>query len=157
MKTLMKRYIGRILFLTVLTGLFVVVLNGELRSQIRGALRPNYRVILAVATADLNGRGSANQILKIKTQDGLFLEVYGTRKDAKHGDQTELLASVKLPDKKDGYFTFNGQVTNLAIDDLNGDKNLEILATTFDNNLVAHINAYRFLPGQKQLELVKLN
>ena len=83
------------------------------------------------------------------------MEVYGRQKLNKLAIPT-LIASTKLPDKKDGYFTFNGDVTNLAVDDIDNDKKSEILATTFDNDLVAHLNVYRYVPGQKELELVHL-
>jgi hypothetical protein len=142
-----------------LAAMFTIVLNTDLRSSIRGVIAPKYRVILAVAQADLDGSGEKLQILKVKTHEGLFLEVYGLKTIAPNSTvtQPDLLASIKLPDKKDGYFTFNSQVTNLAIDDINGDKSKEILATSFDDNLVAHLNVYRFVRGQKQLESVSLN
>lgn len=135
-----------------LTCLFMVVLDPNIRSNMRSMIRPHYRVILAIAQADLDNSGQKFQILKIKTDEGLYLEVYGQ----KNGFQ-QLVSSVKLPDKKDGYFTFNGQVTNLAIDDVNGDNRREILATSFDNDLVAHLNVYRYIPGRNVLELVTLN
>jgi hypothetical protein len=156
MKSFLKENLLKILSTICLTGFFVVVLDTNLRSSIRSVLRPEYRVILAVAQADLKGAGLPMQILKVKTHEGLFLEVY-SNKDEKSGINQELLASVRLPDKKDGYFTFNGQVTNLAIDDIDNDNQPEILATSFDNDLVAHLNVYRFVPGRKELELVRLN
>jgi hypothetical protein len=139
---------GRIFSVILLASFFVVVLDTNLRSQVRSVFRPQYRVILAIASADLLNTGKNLQILKVKTDEGLFLEVY---------DPTKMISSVKLPDKKDGYFTFNGTVTNLAIDDIDDDRKLEILATSFDNDLVAHLNVYRYVPGNKELELVKLN
>jgi hypothetical protein len=139
--------------------LITAVLNSDIRNAIRGVLTPRYRVILAVAQADLDGSGERLQVLKVKTQDGLFLEVYGNKKLSPELNITQpiLLASIQMPDKKDGYFTFNGEVTNLAIDDINSDRNLEILATSFDDNLVAHLNVYRFVRGQPNLEVVKVN
>jgi hypothetical protein len=151
-----KEAITRALAVLFLIALFIVVLDSDLRSNVRSLMRPSYRVILAVATADLTGPGSRNQVLKVKTGDGLFVEVYGM-KSGKFGPQQQLLASAKLPDKKDGYFTFNGEVTNLAVDDVDNDKKLEILATSFDNDLVAHLNVYRFDPNDTELELVHLN
>ncbi|MDZ4677034.1 MAG: hypothetical protein SGI74_05940 [Oligoflexia bacterium] len=139
---------GRLLSVILLASFFVVVLDSDLRSQARSVFRPQYRVILAVASADLINDGKSLQILKVKTDEGLFLEVY---------DPQKMLSSIRLPDKKDGYFTFNGSVTNLAIDDIDNDNKLEILATSFDSDLVAHLNVYRYVPGNKELELVKIN
>lgn len=157
MKSTIKHHVLRALGILVIAGMLVVALNNDLRSNIRTALIPDYRVILAVAQADLTGSGSSQQVLKVKTHDGIYIEVYGTKKDGLLGTHQELLASTKLPDKKDGYFTFNGEVTNLAIDILDKDKQPKILATTFDNDLVAHLNVYRFISGQHELELVHLN
>jgi hypothetical protein len=155
-KSFLRENLLKIFSTICLAGFFVVVLDSNLRSNIRSVLRPEYRVILAVASADLKGSGLPLQILKVKTQEGLFLEVY-SNKDEKEGINQELLASIQLPDKKDGYFTFNGQVTNLAIDDIDNDNQPEILATSFDSDLVAHLNVYRYVPGSKVLELVRLN
>lgn len=139
------------LFTAVLSATFVAVLNTEIKSSIRNYFIPPYRVILAVASADIDGTGKGNQVLKVKTDQGLFIEVYGSA-----GKQQELLAMTKLPDKKDGYFTFAGKVTNLAIDDINGDGNPEILATSFDQDLVARLNVYRYLKADKSLTVVQL-
>src|SRR5256884_5377570 len=57
----------------------------------------------ALPISDLDNSGSKYQILKVKTNEGIFLEVYGKPKS---GSTPALLASTKLPDKKDGYFTF---------------------------------------------------
>ncbi|MCC6276871.1 MAG: hypothetical protein IT289_03020 [Oligoflexia bacterium] len=139
-------HIAAILFLSVL---FVSVLNPNIREAIRTQFTPkHHRTILAVATAPLDKSTKTLQILKVKTEVGLFIEVY---------DNQKLLSSAQLPDHRDGFFTFNGQVTNLAIDDVDNDKTNEILTTSFDQDLVAHLNIYRYNQGQKELELVRLN
>lgn len=148
-------YFFRALSILMLVGFFVVVLDSDLRSNVRSLIQPNYRVVLAVAMANLDNTDSKYQILKVKTNEGIFLEVYGKTKSPIGG--LNFLASTKLPDKKDGYFTFNGEVTNLAVDDIDNDKKQEILATTFDSDLVAHLNVYRYVPGDKELELVHLH
>ena len=153
---LIRENLLRIFSILTLAGLFVVALNTDLRSNVRSALIPNYRVILAVAQADLDGSGERRQVLKVKTHEGLFLEVYGVSNDKTSGTHQELLASTKLPDKKDGYFTLNGEVTNLAIDTIDDDKHPKILATSFDSDLVAHLNVYKYVTGQRELELVHL-
>lgn len=156
MKSWRERFsIGFVVF--ILAAFFLVAIDTDLRKQVRTFFHKPHRVILAVAKARLDGSGFEHHILKIRTNEGLFLEVYGLKSHPKIGFQNELLATVKLPDKRDGYFTFGGQVTNLAIDDVDNDQKPEILATSFDNDLVAHLNVYRYLPGNKELSLVKLN
>ena len=139
-----------------LTAFFlIVVLNPDLRNEANAMLAPQQRIILAVANASLDESGESLQILKIKTKDGIYVEVYGQEKQGSLSVQ-KLLSAAKLPDKKDGYFTFNNQITNLAIDDIDNDKQKEILVTSFDENLVAHLNVYKYIKGQKSLSLVKL-
>lgn len=135
--------------------LIFIVLSPELRIQARSLIVPKDRIILAVAKSVLLEAGEELQVLKVKTDEGLFIEVYG--QENKNNIVTQkLISSAQLPDKKDGYFTFNGQVTNLAIDDIDNDKTKEILVTSYDENLVAHLNVYKYVKGQKNLELVKL-
>jgi len=162
MKTeLIKKHIGTYLTKGLaalfLAGLFIIVLDSDIRSNVRSLIRPQYRVILAVAMADLEGSGVKDQVVKVKTSEGLFLEVYAPRSHGEFGLQQELIASAQLPDKKDGYFTFNGEVTNLAVDRVDNDRHPKILASSFDGDLVGHLNVYRYVQGKKELERVKLN
>jgi hypothetical protein len=147
----------RLFGVLLMSASLVIVLNSDLRGSVRSYFKPQYRVVLAVAMADLEGHGVRSQILKIKTNDGLFLEVYSPRAHGEFGIQQELVASTQLPDKKDGYFTFNEQVTNLAIDVLGREKAPTILASSFDGDLVGHLNVYRYVSGQRELERIKLD
>ncbi len=141
--------------LTFAFALIFIVINPEMRSHARSVFIPNTRVILALAKAPLDDSGEDLQILKVKNEQGLFIEVYGQEKI---GNMMfpKLLASAKMPDKKDGYFTYNGQVTNMAIDKINNDTQREILVTSYDENMVAHLNVYKYIKGQRDLTLVKL-
>jgi len=150
-------YLSKGLAALFLAALFIIVLDSDIRSNVRSLIRPNYRVILAVAMADLEGSGVKDQVVKVKTSEGLFLEVYAPRSHGEFGLQQELIASAQLPDKKDGYFTFNGEVTNLAVDRVDNDRHPKILASSFDGDLVGHLNVYRYVQGKKELERVKLN
>lgn len=116
--------------------LIVAAVHPELRSSVRGALLPEYRKVLSTARGDLMGNGTIFTVAKIKTRDSLSLEVYELLADG----GTRLTQRVILEDKRDGYFNFNGQATNLAIDDINQDGRPEILAPSFDQNLVGHLN-----------------
>ncbi|MBK9293789.1 MAG: hypothetical protein IPM57_04980 [Oligoflexia bacterium] len=125
-----------------------VLVTPQLRELAQSKIRKNERIILAVTNATLDESGKIYQIIKVKTTDGLYIEVFSAN---------VLIASAKLPDKKDGYFTYNGQATNLAVDDINNDSFKEILATSFDDNMVAHLNVYRLVKDQKTLEAIELN
>lgn len=118
----------------------LAALNGNIRQSLRDRFHLPYRKVLSTATGDITGEGQLIKVVKIKTQKGLFIEIYSV--DASH--QGPLVNRFRLPDTRDGYFHFRGQATNLALDDLDGDRVLEILAPSFDEELVAHLNIYKY-------------
>ena len=100
-------------------------------------------------TGDLLNNGKLLKVLKVRSAEGLAIEIYSTEKTT----GAPLLARVFLPDKSDGYFHFHGEATNLALEDLNGDRRLEILAPSFDTNMTAHLNVYTYNPITKSFEM----
>lgn len=130
--------IGLVVLVTIL------VLIPSVRERIRDGLLPGTREILAKAEGDLTGQGDWVSVVKVKTRSDLVLEVYSM--DAQKGE-TRMRARMVLPEKKDGYFQFHGQPTNLALVDLNGDGVLEIVAPTFDENLIPRLRVYRYDPA----------
>ena len=122
----------------VFTLMLVASLHPVARTSLRGILVPNQRVITSTLQADLMGDGTVFTIAKIKTRDSLLIEIYEALAEGK----TKLVEQIELPNQKDGYFNFNGQATNLAVDDINNDGRLEILAPSFDHNLTGHVNIY---------------
>lgn len=120
--------------------MLVLALHPDVRSEVRDSLIKDYRTVVSTVQADLTGQGMTFTVAKIKTRDALFLEIY-----EKLGDGTSrLVEKIEMPDKKDGFFSFNGQATNLAAEDIDGDGRPEILAPSFDHNLVGHINVYSY-------------
>jgi hypothetical protein len=137
---------------TILIAICAVMLISSLvpdvKSAIRGSVLHDFREVLSTAQGRIAGGSNEYTVAKVKTQNGLFLEIY---ENAEHGTQ-KLVETIALADKRDGYFNFNGQATNLAIDDIDGDGKLEILAPTFDQNLVGRLNVYNFDPSTKSSE-----
>lgn len=140
--------------LAVLVLLFAASLFSALhptaRYEIRGTLLKDYRSVVSSAYGDLLGNGSKFTVIKVKTRDSLLLEVY----QAVGNGTTQLVSRIDMTDKKDGYFNFNGQATNLAIDDIDGDGKPEIIAPSFDQNLVGHLNIYQYNEGSKGFERI---
>jgi hypothetical protein len=134
---------GRALLVTAFIFMFVAVLYPELRASIRETVVHDFRSITSTARGDLTGTGIEFTVAKVRTSEAFFLEIYEAQDD---GGQ-RLVERIELADKKDGYFNFNGQATNLAIDDIDGDGVKEILVPSFDHNLIGHLNIYRFDPG----------
>jgi hypothetical protein len=54
-------------------GISSFALHPGLKSQVKNLIMPPYRVVLSIAQADLAGKGVPQKILKVKTQDGLYL------------------------------------------------------------------------------------
>lgn len=113
------------------------------RELIRELIMMNSRIVLAKADADLTGKGTQVSIIKVQSADTLALEVFETNG---HGQKLQFRKRIILPEKKDAYFNFRGNTSNLVIADVDDDGILEIIAPTFDENLIPRLNVYKFDP-----------
>lgn len=130
-----------LILFSVLLGTTIVNLNDSFRERIREFIVQDQRKILAKAIGDLTGLNESFTVLKVKTQDSLSIEVYQNF----DGDQkTAFRARYILPEKRDGFFTYQGNATNLILMDVNADGSLEILTSTYDENLVPRMHVLRF-------------
>jgi hypothetical protein len=118
----------------------VSALHPVLRTQLRSVLASDYRTIVSAVDGDLDGSGHSFKVLKVKTRDHLFLEIY----DTIAAGSGHLVERIQLADNRDGYFNFNGHTTNLAIEDVDGSGNASIVAPSFDADLVGHLHIYTF-------------
>ncbi len=135
---------------TLCIAAMVVALHPALKNSVKTAFNSPYRKVLSVVNAKMDDNQRV-KVVKVLTHEGLYLEVYG-------GSQpytSPLIDRIKLPDHKDGYFLFRGHATNLAIDDVDGDKIPEIIAPSYDANLVAHLNVYRYNQDRKTFEPIR--
>ncbi|MDX9730159.1 MAG: hypothetical protein RBT63_00175 [Bdellovibrionales bacterium] len=140
---------------------FVAVIHPDIRSGVRNTLRADYRTVVSTARGDLNGTGSLFTVAKVKTRDNIYLEIFETVVSASESNTGEALGDnggsvestlrlverIELADTRDAFFNFNGangQATNLAIDDIDGDGRMEILAPTFDRNLVGRLHVFQY-------------
>lgn len=122
----------------------------KFREPVRDYFSPEHRVILAKVSGDLTGRGLKVSILKIKTRDSLALEIY----NEENPDDVTLMAKITLPERRDAYFQLRGNATNLGLSDVDGDSTLEILAPTFDEQMVARLNIYKYNAATKSFERI---
>ncbi len=145
----MKRWLLISLLLLCAAALLAAVLTPALRSRIQQKLtsKPN-REILATAEGDVLNNGTNARVIKFRSAEGIFVEIL---KIDERG-QSELVDRVLLPDKHDGLFNYQGHVTRLAIADVNEDGQMELLAPTFDNQLVPHLNVFRYNAGVGRFE-----
>ncbi len=117
-------------------------LHPETRNFVRSTLTPNadQRKVISTAQAHLAGDTRLFTVAKVKAGNVLALEIFENYGNG----QQKLVEKIQLSDSRDGYFDFNGKSSNLALSDINGDGRPEILAPTFDNNLVGRLNIYGF-------------
>lgn len=128
-----------------------IALSPKLNKSFKAALLDSPRSVLSTAKGKLFD-GRPIEVVKVKMASGLFIEVYDLTDENVH----PLLDRIKLPDLKDGFMIFQGEAVNLAIHDVDGDNHNEIIAPSFDKNLVAHLNVYRFNKITNKFELKKI-
>ena len=146
------KFFFRVLLSTGALVAILCVIHPELNKWTRSFFTPApYRKVLATASGDLLNVNTDFKVIKVRSHNGLFIEVYKGFRD----NTRPRLSRIKLPDKRDGYFYFQGQATNLAIEDLDGDKKLEIIAPSFDENLRAHLNIFKYNETTHNYEIVK--
>jgi hypothetical protein len=133
---------------TALAMLFIVsliaALHPDARSGIRDTVLSDYRMIVSTTKADLANDGIEYTIVKVKTRDGLLLEIYRPEADG----QISLAERVVLADSKDGIFKIKRQATKHMVSDIDQDGKAEILAPSFDRDLVGRLNIFKFEDGK---------
>lgn len=148
----MLQKIWKFSFVALFAASLLTALHPEVRSQVRNSVLADYRMVVSTTTGDLSSDGTPFSIVKIKTRNDLFLEVYRGSHEGKY----ELVEKIHMPEQRDGYFSFNGEATNLAVSDIDGDGRPEILVPSFDRDLVGHLNVFRFDPNAKNFQKVLL-
>jgi hypothetical protein len=123
--------------------LAVLTLMPSSREFIRSVVVSNSRSILAKAEADITGQGMKVIVIKVETADSLALEIFEYEADSQ---KLKFSKRIILPEKRDAYFNFRGNATNLVMTDVDGDGTLEIVAPTFDENLIPRLNVYKYDP-----------
>ena len=102
--------------------------------------------VLSVVHGDLMNDGSLVKVIKFKTAEGIVLEFYT---DVRSNGARNLISRVEIPRAQDGFFDHRGQAVQLAVVDLDGDGTMELLSPTFDGQLLAWLNPYRYSKEEK--------
>jgi len=113
----------------------------RVREKFLFLLSPPERVLLAVADNKLGSPSGLHQVNKIRTPQGIVVELLGSADSEGH---RKLLEKVLLPDFNDAYFHLNTRATNLAIVDLDSDGEPEVLVPTYDQNGRPRLNTIKF-------------
>jgi len=143
--------LGRTTLMAVCALMMFAAVHPDTRNMVRTVLSANeQRTVISTAQAHLAGDARAFTIAKVKAGGLLSLEIF---ENFGNGQQ-KLVEKIQLPDTRDGFFDFNGHASNLAVSDINDDGRPEILAPSFDNNLVGHLNIYSFDPESNAFQKV---
>ena len=126
-----------------------VAMHPGWRSAVREKALPEYRSAVSTARATFAAGLGSFTVAKVKTRDALWIEVYKNQSEG----HVRLVDKIQLADVRDGYFNFNGRATNLAIADLDGDGQPEILAPTFDDDLVGRLSVFKYDPVMRSFQL----
>lgn len=146
-----KRWLLFSVLVLIAATLLAAVLTPALRERVQNHFALVGREVLATAEGDLLNDGRMARVLKFRTRDGLYVEIVRVAPDG----GTTPVETFMLPDKHDGLFNFHGHVTRLAITDVDGDGKQELLAPSFDNQLVPHLNVFRYNPATQRFEPVQ--
>jgi hypothetical protein len=112
----------------------------NLRNSVKELFSSDSRTVIAKVSGTLTPEGPNVTVLKIQSKSFLELEVY--KADAE-GSMT-IIAKIPLSETRDGYFSLKGNSTNLALTDYDGDGTLEIVAPTFDDQMVPRLNIFKY-------------
>ncbi len=148
-KTLQKNLWSNFLFafLGIAVALVTsIALFPRWREKVKAYVQKPYREVLAKAYGDLSGQGDFVNVIKVKTEEGLLIEVFEAKKQA---DGEKLLARLPLDEKRDAFMSFSGDATNLGLIDFDGDGTLEIMAPAYDENFVPRLSVFKFDPVSK--------
>jgi hypothetical protein len=139
--------------------LAIIGLTPSLRESFRQWFRGPDRHVLATLRDDLTGSGQQYTVFKIKENGRLFLEFYGFANKAEESaleanGAMELLQTLELANPIDGYVTFMGAATNLAVANLDGEPNLELLVPSFNLEFAASLDVVRYDFATKRFEFM---
>lgn len=131
---------------TLVLAVSVVASVPSLRQRVRAVFQKPYRIVLAKARGDLTGQGFIVSVVKLKSLEGISVEVYERLGE---GEEERLLARLPFEERRDGHFSIRGQATNLALVDLDGDGILELVVPVYDENLIPRLHVFRYDPVGK--------
>ncbi|MDG0814811.1 hypothetical protein [Bdellovibrio svalbardensis] len=145
-----KELILMIALAVLAMALTTVAVIPSLRTKVKEAFSVEDREILAKVSGKIGAQGPRVTVLKIKGHNSLSLEVYDL--DAQEG--TALLAKIPLAESRDGYFSLQGNATNLALTDVDSDGQMEIVAPTYDDQMVPRLNIFKYNAATKSFDRV---
>ncbi len=140
---------GFLFFLALL-----LAFNSNIKKQVYSYFNHKPRKILTTLTANLINNGEEYKILKVEDGPQLFIEVYLYNSKAR---RLMKIDKKQLKHRRDGFYKFEKEATNLFTADLNNDGILEIIAPTYTQELKPFLNILFLNPETKKLEWSAVN
>ena len=135
------------IILTLIAAVMILIVAiPSWRLKVRDRIIPDERTLIAKIDGKISKEGPDVIILKIKTRDQFFLEIY------KANQNLELMQRIDLEEPLEGQFFFQGRYTHLALADLNDDGNYEIVAPMYDKNSVPRLLIYKYNTALQSFE-----
>ena len=131
-----------VFFLILFAVLFAALtLIPSVRQKLQTLLNTHQRVVLAKINGFFSSEQTRLLILKVKDSSGLQIEVYEL--DPTTGVQI-FKQKFSLNEDSDSYVTLDKNSTNLALQDVDRDGNLDIIAPSVDHNGNLRLNTFRY-------------
>lgn len=108
------------------------------------------RKIIAKVDGSLAPGETIFTVLKIKEGSKLSIELYAPDEEG----NLSLLNKTPLFDSRDGFLDVKESATNLAIMDVDKDGTNEIVAPTYDDQMIPRLNIFKFNPDTRALDRV---
>lgn len=138
---------GFIVVAVIFAGLTLIP---SIRTQLSTMVNPPGRIVLAKITGYFTDTQIQFLILKIRSPGGLQIEVFEV--DSKEGTQV-FRQKFDLNEDSDAYVTIDKNSTSLALQDVDHDGNLDIVAPSVDRNGNLRLNTFRFNTDLKMFEI----
>ena len=122
----------------------------QTRQNIKKLFISQDRKIIAKVDGHLLNTDKAFTVLKIKEGSKLTVELYSPDEE---GNLT-LLNRTPLYDSRDGYLHVRDSATNLAIMDVDKDGVNEVIAPTYDDQMVPRLNIFKYNSDSNSLDRV---
>jgi hypothetical protein len=148
-KTSKKETILLIALAVIAMAVTTIAVVPSLKTKARDFFIKSDRTILAKVDGSLTPEGPRVTVLKIKSQGEISLEVYEQKDDGQH-----MMAHLSVDETRDGYFSLQGNATNLALTDVDGDGVMEIVAPTYDDQMVPRLNIFKYNSETKSFDRV---
>ncbi len=97
------------------------------------------RKVLGTVEGEHPDQTAPMKVLKVKNRGRIQLEIYLVE-----GGYTRLLQSLDTEQFTDTFFHNRGRSSNLFLDDIDGDKSLEIIIPSYTDSLAARLEIYKY-------------